>query len=302
MTVALPFRRFRHVEPGSFRQQSAESPHCRARSGFLGCADRRAARPGRRLDTAEPVVGRRGTRQGEADMQEAISYRFANRGRSTRANGPTPVAQRRRLATPRAAIGALLVVGAALGAIALSRPRPAALPPAYLVAGRDLAAGAVVRSGDLSSTRVKLTADLAVRAFTDPKPLIGKIVVAPLGKGELVQAGAFRAADAAPEGHELAVSLSADRIVGAALEPGDRVSVLSTTDLCTIVVAPVATIVDVARPNTNLGGGNPTIRLTVPTAGELVALVQALRTGQVTFTRGTSAVTEPTECAPKTPA
>lgn len=234
-------------------------------------------------------------------MQEAIAGRFGDPQRASRPTNAPSVARRRPLATPRAAVGAFLVVASALAALALARPHHAPPPPAYLVAARDLAPGALIRPSDLTVSRANLPSDLAARAFTTNAAVVGKILVAPLQRGELVQVSVIRPAASAPEGHELALALPSDRVIGGSLAPGDRVSVLATNDDCTVVVAPVATVLDISRPSTSITGGSPIVRLSVPTSDQVVALVQALRTGQVTLTRGSSPITSPTECASSAP-
>jgi pilus assembly protein CpaB len=130
------------------------------------------------------------------------------------------------------------VVAAALAGLALVLAlRPAPAEPAapvevpVVVAAADLAAGAVLTSGDLGVVRFPPGAFDGV--VSDPGPLVGEVLAGPLRRGEpvtdvrVVGPGLW---SQVPAGQVAAPVRLADLAVATLLRPGDRVDVLATPE------------------------------------------------------------------------
>jgi len=196
----------------------------------------------------------------------------------------------------RAALGALLIVLAALGTYLAAHGGRTATPPPFVVAAHDLGPGESITATDVATVHVALPSDLAAGAFGDAGAVVGRVTTGPIRAGELVQQGATVPRSQAPVAHEVALSLTLDRTVGADLAPGQHVSVVGTVDGCTSVVSPEATVRQVSRPSGSVGPATQLVRLSVPTGAEAVAVVHAARTGEVTLERGTDALSPASVC------
>jgi Flp pilus assembly protein CpaB len=94
-------------------------------------------------------------------------------------------------------------------------------------ARRDLAEGAVLRTGDLVAVAVALPQEQLGSYLGASTQLSGTALVRPLRKGELIPAG-WVAEEGAGSSRSIAVPITADHAVGGELRPGDRVDVFAT--------------------------------------------------------------------------
>jgi SAF domain len=190
----------------------------------------------------------------------------------------------------RAAIGGLLVALAAIGAYVLAMPNHAA-PPAYVVVTHEVAPGSHLDDSDLATVPIDLPPDVAAASFTDPSALRGAIALAPIGPGELVQAGAVGRSPLTP--FEMSLSLDGDRALDGRLVAGERVAVMATygtgADAVTLTVASSALVERISKPTGLAIGTEDVVTLGLPIETDMQAVVHAARAGELTLVRTDSA-------------
>jgi len=212
---------------------------------------------------------------------------------SERAVATRAAGRSRALPGSRAVLGGLLVAVAALGTFAAARGAGATATRSFVVAARDVPAGSVLSPADLTSVAMHLPDASAARAFTDAGPLVGRVTVAPLAKGELVQTSAVVGGDAADERVQLSVPVDRARALDGLLQVGEKVDVLATygegADGRTLVVARDAEVrrVDNGSRGSITASDNSVIVLAVADGDEALAVTHASQTGKVTLLRST---------------
>jgi hypothetical protein len=179
-------------------------------------------------------------------------------------------------------VGGFLVAVAAVGIFAAYQQASRPAGTRYVTAARALVAGHVVEAADLATVAVALPDGLRPRAFTSPQPLIGHLLTADVGKGELVQRSAL-----APNGFlqpgQAEVSFTAEpaRSLGDRIGPGDVVDLLATTNGQTGVLAHAVRVVDrEAR-----GGGGFIYTVTLADEATVEAVVGANVAGSLSVVR-----------------
>jgi Flp pilus assembly protein CpaB len=185
-------------------------------------------------------------------------------------------------------VGGLLVAIAAVGVFATVSGTGDGPSTGYVIAAHDLPAGRIIDSSDLDTVALDLAPGQARGAYRDPPSLVGKLVLAPVAEGELVQASAIGKAvdDGVPT---MAMSLPTAAAVGGDLRPGDRVDAYVTygSDLeaSTRLVAESATIVAVSLPTDDAvaAAGEVQVRLAVADPGDRLELINAVNAGTVTL-------------------
>lgn len=210
----------------------------------------------------------------------------------TSASGARPVRRRTPLPTSRAVVGGFLVALSALG-IFTAYSRAAAGPGhRFVVAQQDIAAGDRLTADDLVLLPMELPSvvvDTAV--FPAEDDLIGSIAVAPIRRGELVQAGAVVRAPSAPGELELSFSVDVARALAGTLQPGDRVDVLATfgsgADTYTAAVVRQAKVLRSEVDHGALATSSALLTVAVASSDEALALTHALHAGEVTLIRST---------------
>lgn len=204
---------------------------------------------------------------------------------------PRPVARRRRpLPGGRAVFGGFLVAVAVVGTVAAQQG--ASGPPAtrYVVAAATLPAGRALRLADLTTRAIDLPDSLAQRSYRDPRALVGRVLVATLAEGELVQGSAL--APRGPLAGEREVSFTADpaRSLGQRIGPGDVVDLYATSGQGeggeTQLVAKGVRVVD-RQGRQGAAGFIYTVALADSALVE--ALVRASAAGSLTVVRSTAA-------------
>lgn len=219
----------------------------------------------------------------------------------------------RRIRTPRwldlrLVLGIALVLAAVLiGATVLAHARHT---DKALVLTRDLAAGSIVRTGDVRTIDTQLPADVRAEGgyLSDASRVVGKVLTRPVGKGELLPAGALSAP--APR-TTLSVPFSAG--AAPALTRGQRIVVWLSTRACpSVVLLPDVTVQDVHTSDTGSfstsGTGQDVVVDVAPDLAQRVVTALSienatLRAGVLAgpATASTRALPDLDRCAPATP-
>lgn len=209
---------------------------------------------------------------------------------SGRRPGGRTLERRRTLPSGRAVVGGFLIALAAVGgygAVILNR----APLPRFVVAATTLRVGQRITPSDLTTEPMRLPANLADNlAFTRPATLVGAVVVAPVQAGELLQVSDVVASPGPGRDRELSFPIAPARALDGDLRPGDRVDVLATFgqagSAVTTAVVEDADVVAVSASSGGLAGSSDlviTVRLRTP--AEVVALVNAVNTGEIVLVR-----------------
>lgn len=188
----------------------------------------------------------------------------------------------------RAVVGGLLVALAGVGTFVSWQQASGAPGHTYAVAARPLAPGAPVTADDIRFEPIDLPAGVARSAFSRPADLEGRVLVAPVGEGELLQDGALSDQGRAEPAAEVSLALTRDLAVDGRLAAGDVVDVYATHADGTSVVAEHVTVVAVTEAGGSFSDGRElTVTLALTDSGQRVPVIHAAREGQVTLVRTT---------------
>ena len=200
------------------------------------------------------------------------------------------IEQRRGLPGGRAVVGGLLMAVAAVGVFAAYADATSGSEAEVIVATRDLRIGHVIGDADLRAVPAELPLSARSATFESPGALVGRIVLGPIAEGEIVQAGALTD-EASAEGHEVAMTLPRDQVAVGRLREGERVDVYVTYEERTTSVVRGVAVVQISTSSERSLTSDHDVSLVVSlgSAQDVVALVHALRTGDVTVVRSTFA-------------
>ncbi len=202
----------------------------------------------------------------------------------------------------RAVVGGVLIALAAVGTFVSWRQ--ASSPPrhAYAVSTRPLQPGDPLTADDIRYEHIDLPAGLADRAFDVPADIEGRVLVAPMGEGELLQAGVVSDQGERDAAAEVSLALDRDLAVDGRLRPGDTVDVYATVDDATSAVATGLRVFAVSTGGGSFADGSEvTVTLGLGSPDEQVAVIHAARAGKVTLVRTTHvprSSTAPSSTAP----
>lgn len=213
---------------------------------------------------------------------------------------------RRSLPGGRAVIGAFLVVVAAVGTFGAYLSATAAPDTSYMVATRTFEIGDVIEEGDLvgggagfRSVPIDLPEEQAARAFTaaaaDAEALLGQVVVAPIGAGDLLQRTHFADVTGAGDGVAMSFSLPVDRALAGQVGAGERVDVIATRTRAgangseTSLVARDVTVISALSGGDGLNGGRVTLTVELPDLATAQQVQHAVDTAEVAILRGADA-------------
>lgn len=222
------------------------------------------------------------------------------------ARAPPPTLRRRRpLPSGRALTGALLLAVAVVAIVAAYADATAGPTHAYVVAGRDLDAGARLRRADLSLVSAELPARLRRQAFTDPAALVGSRLLGPVAEGELLQAASLVTGGGPGRAHELSFPVERAHALAGRLTRGEQVDVLATygtgIDALTVVVVRGGLVVHVGGDERGLGGDDTVVlTLALDRAEDVAALAHAVQAGQLTVVRSPGSSSGPDSYQPPT--
>jgi hypothetical protein len=188
-------------------------------------------------------------------------------------------------------VGALLMSMAAIGVFVAYTGATRGPTSAHVVAATDLAPGHRITEADLDVVTVDLPTDQGERAFDDPERLAGRVVLGPIGEGEIVQAGAVTAQSGQQQGHEIALLLPRGHVAAHRLQPGDRVDLFSTTPEQTSPIVRDALLLSAGGDSGGAIGEEREVSVVVgvPTLDDVSLVVHALRTADLTVVRSTFA-------------
>ena len=212
------------------------------------------------------------------------------------ARAPRVIDRRRGLPGGRAVVGGLLMAVAATGVFVAYADATSGPETGVVVAARDLRIGHVISEADLHSVAAELPRSARAATFESPRALVGRVVLGPIAEGELIQASALTG-EASTAGHEVAMTLPRDQVAVGRLREGERVDVYVTYDEHTSSVVRGVAVVQISTGSDRSLTSDRDVSLVVAlgSAQDVVALVHALRTGDVTVVRSTfaSADSEP---------
>ncbi len=221
-------------------------------------------------------------------------------------DGGRTIRPRRSLPGGRAVIGAFLVVVAAVGTFGAYLSATAAPDTSFMVASRAFEIGHVLEEADLVGPAAGFRAvpmDLpdaqAARAVTngaaDAEALLGRVVVAPIAAGDILQRTQFVSVEDAGDGVSMSLSLPLDRALAGRVGAGERVDVIATfagagaSASETRLVARNVTVISASNGGEGLGGGRVTLTVEVPDLATAQQLQHAVDTAQVAILRGSDA-------------
>ena len=202
---------------------------------------------------------------------------------------PRTVARPAGVPGPRAVLGGVLVALSGLATFAMWARATGTPEHAYAVAAETLDPGDPVGPDAVRWVRMDLPAGVAGAAFGDGAGLEGRVALAPIAEGELIQAASLSDQGGHDPTAELSIALARERAVNGRLRPGDLVDVYATTqDAGTTQVAAGIRVLDVSEAGGTFdAGGDLTVTLGVSDGEEQVAIVDAASSGAVTLIRTT---------------
>lgn len=203
-----------------------------------------------------------------------------------------PLPRPRRGPNGRAALGALLVALAVVVLFSVAEDRGHPRLETYVAARHALAIGDRINARDLATASLHVpNGSLRGHVFQRADEVVGAVVIAPIGGGELLQASSLvRSLDR--NERQVSVPIESARALGDSLAPGELVDVVATfgtgSDAFSVTVVSGARIV--ARQTT--GGAltdhkTEVVTLGVTDAESAVALAHAVAAGEISFIRVT---------------
>lgn len=146
---------------------------------------------------------------------------------------------------------------------------------------------------DVALAALDLPDAQASRAFRSPEAVAGRLVVAPVAEGELVQASAVTDRSKADARYQVSFPIDRSRALDGAVSPGEQVDLLATYGGAagdrTIVVARRAEVVrvDDARRSSISAGGDIVVVVALPSPDDVLAVTHASQSGKLTVVRAT---------------
>ncbi|QDP98025.1 Flp pilus assembly protein CpaB [Microlunatus elymi] len=194
----------------------------------------------------------------------------------------------------RRKLAVLAAMGAAVAGISAATPEP---PPSVsvVVASRQLSGGRQLTASDLSTVDLPESA-VPSAALTDPAPLIGRTLVAPLSEGSvLTDLSVLGPRPDVRAGMVIAPLRISDAAVVGLLRVGDRVDVVASnpeSDAGAKVIADQVRVVTIPKPAEDTSqlsptSGDPqTLLLIEVTRDQATALADAAATSQLSVLLG----------------
>ena len=188
----------------------------------------------------------------------------------------------------RAVVGGALIALAGLGTF-LSWQQATGTPRhSYAVAARALEPGDPLTADAIRFEPIDLPAGMSAGAFDSASDLEGRVLVAPVGEGELLQLGSLSDQGSPDPAAEVSMALDRERAVDGRLRAGDTVDVYATHDDDTIVVARGIRVIAVTEGGGTFADGSElTVTLALAEPDQQVPVVHAARAGQITLVRTT---------------
>jgi Flp pilus assembly protein CpaB len=221
-------------------------------------------------------------------------FRAAAPTNGTRPRAARPVLRRRSLPGGRAVVGGLLVAASAVGLFAAYRAAEGGPIERYVTLATEVNPGHVLVPSDLALVPIDLPAAQRGVAFTDPRLLIGKVAVARMKNGQLLQSADVSRVRGDGRRADISVGVEPGNAMNGSsdyLRGGERVDVIATFTeggtALTRTVARDALVVEVLAGDRNLGNdGRLTVVLSVP-RDDLEPIAGAAAVGKITLARTT---------------
>jgi hypothetical protein len=213
---------------------------------------------------------------------------------------PRQIRRVRGLPGGRAVVGALLVAASAVGVFAAYLGATAEPSSAYLVAGGPIEPGTRFGSLDevlavVGQTPLDLPPTAAERAIRaeDAATLVGRIVVAPLERGDLLSRTLLVDDGGVADAQTLSFSVPRSAAVDGSLRAGERIDVIAThgagNESFSSFVARGLPLLRVSAPDSSVGApGSLTLTVAVSALDDVLALSHAAATAEVRVTRSTA--------------
>lgn len=192
-------------------------------------------------------------------------------------------------------LGALLITGAAVAAYATAAGGEDAPRVRYAVAAHELAPGALLSADDVTLVAIDLPVEQAASAFLDPAALEGAVSRGPIAAGAIVTTADVSplsgVADQPTTSRDVSFSVPRARALLGALEPGDRVDVVSSVDDVTEVLVQRALVIATSAEadRSLVVSDDLVITLALPTGAEALAVAHGAAAGELTVLRSTRA-------------
>lgn len=186
-------------------------------------------------------------------------------------------------------MGGFLVALAAVGLFGTYAQAQRASDTRFAVAARDLPVGTRLSRNDVVMVAMDLPDTASTRAFPRVGLVEGQLLIGPVAKGELVQAGSVLPQDRTPPFREITVQVDAGQARSVAA--GDTVDVLVTSGTAeaprTDVVVGGARIIRVGGTGQSFSSSDakPPVTFAVSTFEDVTRLVQASHAGSLTLVR-----------------
>jgi hypothetical protein len=182
--------------------------------------------------------------------------------------------------------GGFLVAAAAVGLFGSYLQATARPVVRYVVARRAVEVGHPLAAADVVVAEVDLPTSVAAHAFRNQTQVVGRIALAPVAPGQLVEDTGLAGRGDNLGGRQVAVVVDAAQVDG--LQAGTWVDVLVTrgqgADSHTDVVASGARLLGLSRPHSSLGTtAAPVAQLDVADFDTVRALVEAAHDGSLTL-------------------
>lgn len=187
----------------------------------------------------------------------------------------------------RAVVGGLLVALAGVGTFVSWQQASGPPDRSYAVAARTLRPGDPVTADAVRFEPIDLPGSVASAAFQAPADLEGRVLVAPVAEGELLQRGVVSDQGDATAAAEVSLTLVRERAVDGRLQAGDTVDVYATHGDGTSLVAEAVRVVAVSEAGGSFGGREVTVTLALTDQSGRVPVIHAARAGEVTLVRTT---------------
>jgi Flp pilus assembly protein CpaB len=202
----------------------------------------------------------------------------------------------RGLPARRAIAGGVLVAAAALGLFTAFLRADSAGRDQLVVAAHALPAGTRLSASDLRLVPMRVPSPQRAHAFRSVDGLVGRLVVGPIGDGELVQAASVVGRDEQPPFRQLTVLVDASQLQ--AVDESDTVDILVTTGTGeaarTEVAAGGARILRISRRGGGVGAdGKAPVTFALGSFDEVTRVVEASKAGALTLVRATGFAAQP---------
>ncbi|HET9609781.1 MAG TPA: SAF domain-containing protein [Acidimicrobiales bacterium] len=218
-----------------------------------------------------------------------VMTRPVDRDVATEQGGPPRRVVARPVGIPgaRAVVGGLLVALAGVGTFVSWQQASGPPDRSYAVAARPLRPGDPVTADAVRFEPIDLPDGVASASFQAPADLEGRVLVAPVAEGELLQRGVLSDQGDAAAAAEVSLTLVRERAVDGRLQAGDTVDVYATHGDGTSLVAEAVRVVAVSEAGGSLGGREVTVTLALTDQSRRVPVIHAARAGEVTLVRTT---------------